>query len=102
MPELPEVESIRRQLEPLILGKTLIDSYSFSSKKFEQAKLASGFHIEAVNRRGKYLIITLENELAVEEKRKELIIHLGMTGSCLLYTSPSPRDLSTSRMPSSA
>ena len=23
-------------------------------------------------------------------------------GSCLLYTSPSPRDLSTSRMPSSA
>ena len=26
----------------------------------------------------------------------------GMVGSCLLYTSPSPRDLSTSRMPSSA
>ena len=25
-----------------------------------------------------------------------------MTGHCLLYTSPSPRDLSTSRMPSSA
>ena len=24
------------------------------------------------------------------------------TGACLLYTSPSPRDLSTSRMPSSA
>ena len=27
---------------------------------------------------------------------------LGTSGSCLLYTSPSPRDLSTSRMPSSA
>ena len=27
---------------------------------------------------------------------------LGDNGSCLLYTSPSPRDLSTSRMPSSA
>ena len=26
----------------------------------------------------------------------------GQTGACLLYTSPSPRDLSTSRMPSSA
>ena len=25
-----------------------------------------------------------------------------VTGTCLLYTSPSPRDLSTSRMPSSA
>ena len=27
---------------------------------------------------------------------------LGRTRTCLLYTSPSPRDLSTSRMPSSA
>ena len=26
----------------------------------------------------------------------------GTSGACLLYTSPSPRDLSTSRMPSSA
>ena len=26
----------------------------------------------------------------------------GLTRDCLLYTSPSPRDLSTSRMPSSA
>ena len=30
------------------------------------------------------------------------IIVGAMTGGCLLYTSPSPRDLSTSRMPSSA
>ena len=29
-------------------------------------------------------------------------IHPGAGGTCLLYTSPSPRDLSTSRMPSSA
>ena len=29
-------------------------------------------------------------------------IHLHCLGGCLLYTSPSPRDLSTSRMPSSA
>ena len=28
--------------------------------------------------------------------------YLGSKGFCLLYTSPSPRDLSTSRMPSSA
>ena len=31
-----------------------------------------------------------------------LLDHLLESGSCLLYTSPSPRDLSTSRMPSSA
>ena len=29
-------------------------------------------------------------------------LHIGHAKSCLLYTSPSPRDLSTSRMPSSA
>ena len=31
-----------------------------------------------------------------------LTIKTGPTTACLLYTSPSPRDLSTSRMPSSA
>ena len=33
---------------------------------------------------------------------EEADILVAATGSCLLYTSPSPRDLSTSRMPSSA
>ena len=33
----------------------------------------------------------------LEESDKKMIAH-----PCLLYTSPSPRDLSTSRMPSSA
>ena len=32
----------------------------------------------------------------------DLTRQTGLTTSCLLYTSPSPRDLSTSRMPSSA
>ena len=41
------------------------------------------------------------------DKENRLFLHAGFTsmhgvGSCLLYTSPSPRDLSTSRMPSSA
>ena len=30
------------------------------------------------------------------------LLGVGLTATCLLYTSPSPRDLSTSRMPSSA
>ena len=30
------------------------------------------------------------------------VLGVAQTGTCLLYTSPSPRDLSTSRMPSSA
>ena len=36
-------------------------------------------------------------DVAVEQKEKNTV-----SETCLLYTSPSPRDLSTSRMPSSA
>ena len=41
---------------------------------------------------------------ALENAKGATILKLGggMTKGCLLYTSPSPRDLSTSRMPSSA
>ena len=43
------------------------------------------------------------NSLGYEPAQKELASSKnGMVTTCLLYTSPSPRDLSTSRMPSSA
>ena len=46
------------------------------------------------------------NQLAFEEEnlqvQKEVLQNIKDLRSCLLYTSPSPRDLSTSRMPSSA
>ena len=41
--------------------------------------------------------IDWDNEVSVGDAPKESV-----SPSCLLYTSPSPRDLSTSRMPSSA
>ena len=43
-----------------------------------------------------------EFEKFVQQKIDERIKTLGLDTPCLLYTSPSPRDLSTSRMPSSA
>ena len=42
------------------------------------------------------------NEISREEGPSALSIFLRQFKNCLLYTSPSPRDLSTSRMPSSA
>ncbi len=42
------------------------------------------------------LLVGLYQATTIEGK------NVGITGTCLLYTSPSPRDLSTSRMPSSA
>ena len=44
------------------------------------------------------VVITWEDALAYTEAADET----GIPIICLLYTSPSPRDLSTSRMPSSA
>ena len=55
---------------------------------------ANYFSIMAALRRSR-VIIPMKYSLEYFQDQAELII-------CLLYTSPSPRDLSTSRMPSSA
>ena len=46
--------------------------------------------------------ITLGEALVPSDEGVEVISELNTIYPCLLYTSPSPRDLSTSRMPSSA
>ena len=73
MPELPEVETVRRQLEPTLVGRTLVDAWAFPSSKFTPALLTVGSEIESVGRRGKFLLIGLDDD-------RELIVHLGMTG----------------------
>ena len=57
-----------------------------------------GMSIMEVSHRGKeYMAVHAE---ATETLKR--LMGLGDDHACLLYTSPSPRDLSTSRMPSSA
>jgi formamidopyrimidine-DNA glycosylase len=74
VPELPEVETIRRQLAPRITGRTILAAEAHTSAKFTSALDARSHRFEAVNRRGKYLIARLDRE-------RELVVHLGMTGS---------------------
>ena len=57
VPELPEVETIRRQLEPMLVGSTIVDAWAFPSGKFTGALDAVGAEITGVGRRGKYLLI---------------------------------------------
>ncbi len=73
MPELPEVETIRRQLEPRLVGRTITEADSHWSDKFTPAVAAIGHSILSCSRRGKFLLVGLDNE-------QDLIIHLGMTG----------------------
>ena len=80
MPELPEVETIRRQLEPRLAGRTIVDAWAFPSEKFEDAMEAIGATIETIDRRGKYLILRLDDD-------HELVVHLGMTGQLAVQAS---------------
>lgn len=73
MPELPEVETVRRGLEPLVRGHVLADAGSHPSARFTAATEAVGRRVESVGRRGKYLILALDDD-------RSLVVHLGMTG----------------------
>lgn len=73
VPELPEVETVRRQLEPLVVGRRITEAWGHPSSKFTSAPHAARATIESVERRGKYLLLGLDDE-------RELIVHLGMTG----------------------
>ena len=73
MPELPEVETVRRELEPWLLGRSIAAASHHPSHKFSSASDAVGTAIETVGRRGKYLILDLDDD-------RQLIVHLGMTG----------------------
>ena len=83
MPELPEVETIRRQLAPRIVGRAITDAWAFDSPRFSEARNAVGSQFTALRRLGKYLIFDLATTgpggLGTDPTL-QLIVHLGMTG----------------------
>jgi formamidopyrimidine-DNA glycosylase len=87
MPELPEVETIRRQLAPALEGRRIVDVRVRDSRWCEPAPpeavedAVRGRAIERVARRGKYLILSLEDDV-------HLVMHLRMTGNLLLTADP--------------
>jgi len=82
MPELPEVETIRRQLAPHLEGRTLTDVEILDPRwtrplaPQEVADQLRGARIEHVGRSGKYLVWTLSGD-------RYLLMHLRMTGTLL-------------------
>ncbi len=80
MPELPEVETVRRGLEPVLVGRTVVSARIEDSRLTRPddpraiAQRLEGNAVVAVDRRGKYLIVRFESGGA-------LVIHLRMTGS---------------------
>jgi formamidopyrimidine-DNA glycosylase len=77
MPELPEVETVRRGIEPHVVGRT-IERVVVRDRRLRWP-IARGFErqlagrrIRAVDRRGKYLLLGLDGG--------RVVLHLGMTG----------------------
>lgn len=83
MPELPEVETVRRNLEATIVGRR-IASVELSGKKLRDSisrtlpRRLRTRRIDSVKRHGKFLLIHLDQDLT-------LISHLGMSGRWLFF-----------------
>lgn len=85
MPELPEVEAVRRELEPVMSGARFVDvevrrpDLRTPFPRDFRARLV-GQRVDALTRRAKYLLAALSS-------RDTLVMHLGMSGSFRIGTS---------------
>ncbi len=89
MPELPEVETIRRDLEPRLVGRRVARVEiapdrvpvleGIDESTFREALV--GARVEGLDRRGKFLILELDTG-------SKLIVHLRMTGKLLVDGAP--------------
>jgi len=87
MPELPEVETTRRGLEPLIVDRKIISIHIYKKKlRWEIPKhlldTLKDQTIQRISRRAKYLLIDFTDG--------QLVMHLGMTGSISIVSAVEP------------
>ena len=90
MPELPEVETVRRAMEVHLVGRR-IESVWCSGKRLREPlprrrlERLVGRRFAAAERRAKYLLLPLDREAT-------LVVHLGMTGNLLFRGDRQPHD----------
>jgi len=83
VPELPEVETVRRQLEPAVVGRriaaarVLDERWPMPLTPAAVQEQITGRRVQALTRRGKYLVWSLDGDL-------HLVQHLRMTGTILV------------------
>ncbi len=105
MPELPEVETVVRQLAAEVPGYRISgvqvihpDLLALPEDRFRDSLLDTV--IESVGRRGKNIVIPLSKPASGEATRL-LVVNLGMTGRLLFFSDiPGDRDLGADRWPS--
>ena len=91
MPELPEVETVARDLRPLIIGATIVDATTSWARTLRDispeafADGVAGRRIEHVGRRAKQIVVDLSGDAF-------LTIHLKMTGQLFVVPQGGPED----------
>jgi formamidopyrimidine-DNA glycosylase len=89
VPELPEVETVVRDLRPLLCGRTIQSVQRLTTVSLRRAweepwgEAVAGEQVEAVDRRGKWIQITLGSAAV-------LVVHLGMTGQLVVVSPEEP------------
>ena len=80
MPELPEVESVRRQLAPRVRGRTVVavERDPYPARRIGDVERAVDGTVTDVARRGKFLLLPLAGTAPAHPS--ELVLHLGMSG----------------------
>ncbi len=100
MPELPEVEVVRRGLEAHVLGRP-VEAVEVLHPRPVRRHLAGagdfaarlvGRRFTAARRRGKYLWLPLDPSTAAEHVPDALLAHLGMSGQLLVQPAGAPRE----------
>ncbi len=91
MPELPEVETAVRALRRPLIGRTITGARNDWPRHVaiplpeELRERITGRRVEAIDRRGKYLVFTLSDD-------ETLIVHLKMTGHLSVVPAETPPD----------
>ena len=91
MPELPEVETVARDLRPRLVGATIVGARTSwartlrTHEPLDFAEAVAGRTVESVERRAKQLVIGLSGDAA-------LTIHLKMTGQLFVVPADAPED----------
>jgi formamidopyrimidine-DNA glycosylase len=89
LPELPEVETIAADLRPHLVGRTILrcelrfPAIVRHPEPEQFVDLVAGLRIESVKRRGKYILIGLDQD-------RLLVVHLGMTGQLRIVDPTTP------------
>ena len=82
MPEMPEVETVRRQIAPALEGRVFLSVAVDHGPRYGCLDTIAGQQIRTVDRRGKYLLLRLQGST--------LVIHLGMSGQLFVLPADAP------------